>query len=195
MTQQLNPRTTKASQLSWTRFIPSRSAGTTAVWLTGPVRTYQLVWRRQQFCIWNIMFWRAHHVQDLLPYTDMLNCSCWLCHVSVLKNRLKQELKRLFLGWYSSVYLHSGQVRVLTCCDFLQAKFRVELPGYPILGDGKGDNQNHAIPFMRGVFTQCIDANQGAYFDTWYGGDTTFICSKLAFICRFGGLILQVRVV
>ena len=47
----------------------------------------------------------------------------------------------------------------------VQAKFRVELPGYPILGDGKGDNQNHAIPFMRGVFTQCIDANQGAYFD------------------------------
>ena len=41
----------------------------------------------------------------------------------------------------------------------------MELPGYPILGDGKGDNQNHAIPFMRGVFTQCIDANQGAYFD------------------------------
>lgn len=46
-----------------------------------------------------------------------------------------------------------------------KAKFRVELPGYPILGDGKGDNQNHAIPFMRGVFTQCIDANQGAYFE------------------------------
>ena len=51
----------------------------------------------------------------------------------------------------------------------LQARFRVELPGYPILGDGKGDNQNHAIPFMRGVFTQCIDANQGAYFDSWHG--------------------------
>ncbi|CAJ1416044.1 unnamed protein product [Effrenium voratum] len=46
-----------------------------------------------------------------------------------------------------------------------KAKFRVEQPGYPILGDGKGDNQNHAIPFMRGVFSQCIDANQGAYFE------------------------------
>lgn len=44
-------------------------------------------------------------------------------------------------------------------------KFRVELPGYPILGDGKGDNQNHAIPFTRGSFVQCIDANQGAYFE------------------------------
>mmetsp|Transcript_29908 Transcript_29908/g.56004 ORF Transcript_29908/g.56004 Transcript_29908/m.56004 type:complete len:969 (-) Transcript_29908:225-3131(-) len=44
-------------------------------------------------------------------------------------------------------------------------RFRIELPGYPILGDGKGDNQNHAIPFMRGTFAQCIDANQGAYFE------------------------------
>jgi hypothetical protein len=44
-------------------------------------------------------------------------------------------------------------------------RFRVELPGYPILGDGKGDNQNHAMPFMRGSFAQCIDANQGAYFE------------------------------
>jgi len=44
-------------------------------------------------------------------------------------------------------------------------KFRIELPGYPILGDGKGDNQNHAIPFMRGHYSQGIDANQGAYFE------------------------------
>jgi hypothetical protein len=44
-------------------------------------------------------------------------------------------------------------------------RFSIELPGYPILGDGKGDNQNHAIPFMRGAFAQCIDANQGAYFE------------------------------
>jgi len=44
-------------------------------------------------------------------------------------------------------------------------RYRVELPGYPILGDGKSDNQNHAIIFMRGIFCQCIDANQGAYFE------------------------------
>jgi len=43
--------------------------------------------------------------------------------------------------------------------------FTIELPGYPILGDGKGDNQNHAIPFMRGHYSQGIDANQGAYFE------------------------------
>ena len=31
---------------------------------------------------------------------------------------------------------------------------------FPILGDGKGDNQNSAIPFTRGTYVQCIDANQ-----------------------------------
>jgi len=46
-----------------------------------------------------------------------------------------------------------------------EARLRIELPGFPILGDGKGDNQNHAIPFTRGSIIQCIDANQGAYFE------------------------------
>jgi len=49
--------------------------------------------------------------------------------------------------------------------DKRRPKFKIELPGYPILGDGKGDNQNHAIPFMRGHYSQGIDANQGAYFE------------------------------
>jgi 1,3-beta-glucan synthase len=44
-------------------------------------------------------------------------------------------------------------------------KLRIELPGFPILGDGKGDNQNHSIVFTRGPLIQVIDANQGAYFE------------------------------
>lgn len=44
-------------------------------------------------------------------------------------------------------------------------KFRVELPGNPILGDGKSDNQNHAIIFYRGEFLQVIDANQDNYLE------------------------------
>ena len=39
-------------------------------------------------------------------------------------------------------------------------KFRVELPGNPILGDGKSDNQNHAIIFYHGKYLQLINANQ-----------------------------------
>jgi 1,3-beta-glucan synthase len=44
-------------------------------------------------------------------------------------------------------------------------RVRVELPGHPILGDGKGDNQNHALPFVRGRLVQTIDANQDGYIE------------------------------
>ena len=44
-------------------------------------------------------------------------------------------------------------------------KFRIELPGNPILGDGKSDNQNHAIIFHRGEYIQLIDANQDNYLE------------------------------
>ncbi|KAI8807803.1 1,3-beta-glucan synthase component GLS1 [Cladochytrium replicatum] len=44
-------------------------------------------------------------------------------------------------------------------------KYRIQLPGPPILGDGKSDNQNHAITFCRGEFLQLIDANQDNYLE------------------------------
>ncbi|GAA5831103.1 hypothetical protein JCM11251_005144 [Rhodosporidiobolus azoricus] len=44
-------------------------------------------------------------------------------------------------------------------------KFRIELPGNPILGDGKSDNQNHAVIFHRGEYVQLIDANQDNYLE------------------------------
>jgi 1,3-beta-glucan synthase len=48
---------------------------------------------------------------------------------------------------------------------YRQPRFRIELPGNPILGDGKSDNQNHALVFCRGEFIQLIDANQDQYFE------------------------------
>ncbi|KAL8854068.1 MAG: hypothetical protein Q9221_001191 [Calogaya cf. arnoldii] len=44
-------------------------------------------------------------------------------------------------------------------------KFRIQLSGNPILGDGKSDNQNHAIVFYRGEYIQLIDANQDNYLE------------------------------
>jgi len=44
-------------------------------------------------------------------------------------------------------------------------KFRILLSGNPILGDGKSDNQNHAIIFYRGEYIQLIDANQDNYLE------------------------------
>ncbi|KAL7748702.1 1,3-beta-D-glucan synthase [Sorochytrium milnesiophthora] len=44
-------------------------------------------------------------------------------------------------------------------------KYRIRLPGPPILGDGKSDNQNHAVIFSRGEVIQVIDANQDNYLE------------------------------
>ena len=43
--------------------------------------------------------------------------------------------------------------------------YRIRLPGNPILGEGKPENQNHAIIFTRGEFVQTIDMNQEGYFE------------------------------
>ena len=55
-------------------------------------------------------------------------------------------------------------------CEILEngrrrPKFRIQLSGNPILGDGKSDNQNHALIFYRGEYIQLIDANQDNYLE------------------------------
>ncbi|KAI1435879.1 1,3-beta-glucan synthase component FKS1 [Xylaria sp. CBS 124048] len=46
-----------------------------------------------------------------------------------------------------------------------QPKFRIQLSGNPVLGDGKSDNQNHCIIFYRGEYIQLVDANQDNYLE------------------------------
>lgn len=46
-----------------------------------------------------------------------------------------------------------------------EPRFRIRLSGYPILGDGKADNQNHALIFTRGEYLQLVDANQDNYIE------------------------------
>ena len=47
----------------------------------------------------------------------------------------------------------------------LAPTYRIELPGMPILGNGKSDNQNCALPFTRGPILQAIDCNQDGYLE------------------------------
>ena len=53
-------------------------------------------------------------------------------------------------------------------------RHRVALPGWPVLGNGKSDNQNHALIFTRGTILQTIDANQDAYLE-----ETLKLCTAL----------------
>lgn len=43
--------------------------------------------------------------------------------------------------------------------------YRIRLPDNPIIGEGKPENQNHAVIFTRGEFVQTIDMNQEGYFE------------------------------
>lgn len=43
--------------------------------------------------------------------------------------------------------------------------YSIKLPGNPLLGEGKPENQNHAIIFTRGDAVQTIDMNQDNYFE------------------------------
>jgi len=47
----------------------------------------------------------------------------------------------------------------------IQEVYRVRLPGNPVMGEGKPENQNHAVIFSRGEFLQTIDMNQEGYFE------------------------------
>lgn len=42
----------------------------------------------------------------------------------------------------------------------MQEIYSIKLPGDPKLGEGKPENQNHAIVFTRGNAIQTIDMNQ-----------------------------------
>lgn len=46
-----------------------------------------------------------------------------------------------------------------------QEIYSIKLPGNPILGEGKPENQNHAVIFTRGDALQTIDMNQDNYFE------------------------------
>jgi len=47
----------------------------------------------------------------------------------------------------------------------IQEVYRVQLPGNPVIGEGKPENQNHAMIFTRSEFLQTIDMNQEGYFE------------------------------
>ncbi|XP_012703765.1 putative callose synthase 8 isoform X3 [Setaria italica] len=72
------------------------------------------------------------------------------------------------------VILHSSPHKVYSSVlikaenNFDQEIYRIKLPGPPIIGEGKPENQNHAIIFTRGEALQTIDMNQDNYLEEAY---------------------------
>nr|GMD69640.1 callose synthase 9 [Ipomoea batatas] len=59
----------------------------------------------------------------------------------------------------------NGKDKVCPSIDILQEIYSIKLPGNPKLGEGKPENQNHAVIFTRGNAVQTIDMNQDNYFE------------------------------
>ena len=62
-------------------------------------------------------------------------------------------------------YFYSVLIRAADDKKTIEEIYRVRLPGNPILGEGKPENQNHAMIFSRGEHVQAIDMNQEGYFE------------------------------
>ena len=60
----------------------------------------------------------------------------------------------------SSLYVLMLIYLLLPIWLVLQEIYSIKLPGNPKLGEGKPENQNHAIVFTRGNAVQTIDMNQ-----------------------------------
>ncbi|KAI8999946.1 1,3-beta-glucan synthase component-domain-containing protein [Gaertneriomyces semiglobifer] len=90
-------------------------------------------------------------------------------------NLLLKEFPALNIVWPEQVTDENGNQRFYTnmfdgYCEVLAngrraSKYRIELPGWPILGDGKGCNQNLGVMYTRGEFIQVIDANMDHYLE------------------------------
>ena len=74
--------------------------------------------------------------------------------------------------YYSVLIKHDQHTTTSTTSTTTNSKnkqiseiYRIKLPGNPILGEGKPENQNHALVFTRGRYLQAIDMNQDGYFE------------------------------
>ncbi|PPD88092.1 hypothetical protein GOBAR_DD14993 [Gossypium barbadense] len=86
----------------------------------------------------------------------------------------------------------------------IQEIYAIKLPGDPKLGEGKPENQNHAIVFTRGNAVQTIDMNQDNYFEEalkvrnlleefdhipynkgWYQQGFSYYKHKRRYLCRY----------
>ncbi|GLD91630.1 hypothetical protein PINS_up000163 [Pythium insidiosum] len=61
---------------------------------------------------------------------------------------------------YFAVLIKAGEVE-----GTVEEVYRIRLPGNPILGEGKPENQNSAVIFTRGESLQTIDMNQDGYIE------------------------------
>ncbi|KAI3502029.1 hypothetical protein L1887_30060 [Cichorium endivia] len=103
---------------------------------------------------------KSSDVRDQTCYINILNLM--LTYPS-LRVAYVDEREATINGISQKVY-YSVLVKGGDCVD--EEVYRIKLPGPPTeIGEGKAENQNHAIIFTRGEVLQTIDMNQDNYFE------------------------------
>ncbi|KAH6829081.1 glucan synthase-like 1 [Perilla frutescens var. hirtella] len=114
----------------------------------------------------------------LMKYTYVVACQMYGVHKGKGDSRADEILylmknnEALRVAYVDEVHVDREEVEyfsVLVKYDQQLKKeveiYRIKLPGPLKLGEGKPENQNHAIIFTRGDAVQTIDMNQDSYFE------------------------------
>ncbi|KAL5762824.1 hypothetical protein ACOSP7_019088 [Xanthoceras sorbifolium] len=82
------------------------------------------------------------------------------------KDKLRKPVQK---AYYSALVKAAAPTKSIDSSEPVQSLdqviYRIKLPGPAILGEGKPENQNHAIIFTRGEGLQTIDMNQDNYME------------------------------
>ncbi|OEL22051.1 Callose synthase 4 [Dichanthelium oligosanthes] len=105
------------------------------------------------------------NAQDILQLMSTYS-SLRVAYIDEVEDRV--EDKKMETAYYSTLVKvaltkDSGSTDPVQNLD--QVIYRIKLPGPAMLGEGKPENQNHAIIFTRGEGLQTIDMNQDNYME------------------------------
>ncbi|OIW00473.1 hypothetical protein TanjilG_05823 [Lupinus angustifolius] len=105
-----------------------------------------------------------YHPTRWVPPTLSHPSNIWftICSNPSLRVAYIDEVEEREAGKIQKVY-YSVLIKAMDNLD--QEIFRIKLPGSAKLGEGKPENQNHALIFTRGEALQTIDMNQDNYLE------------------------------
>ncbi|KAJ7539825.1 hypothetical protein O6H91_11G110500 [Diphasiastrum complanatum] len=116
-------------------------------------------------------YWEKLYASIDLKYTYIVTCQNYGAQKQLSDLRAKDivglmkkypSLRVAYIDEEEGIY-HSVLVKWIDDID--QDIYRIKLPGPAIIGEGKPENQNHAIIFTRGEALETIDMNQDNYFE------------------------------
>ncbi|KAH9558677.1 hypothetical protein CY35_06G019800 [Sphagnum magellanicum] len=97
---------------------------------------------------------QSHHNATEILNLMLQNPSLRVAYIDEVEGSLKDKTQKVY---------YSVLVKAVNNLD--QEIYRIRLPGPVRLGEGKPENQNHAIIFTRGEGLQAIDMNQDNYLE------------------------------